>query len=114
LFFFCGCFGLFGLPEIVLRRSVQMPRRIKSERVRAYCVIDDPDHKTAAGAYSDVCFFILEVGKANLKSVATRARVMVDLQRLVKGHVLDFDLVVNCDVLLAVRHPFVIAEGDGL
>lgn len=67
-----------------------------------YQVKDDSDHKTAARANGDV-LLLEQVFEGNLKLVATRARELVDSHGLVKGHVLDFDLIVDRNTLV-VRH----------
>jgi hypothetical protein len=58
-----------------------------------YHLEDDLDHKAAAGTDSHL-FAIAQVRNGNLEAVATRARVVVDLEVGVEGHVLDFYLVV--------------------
>lgn len=59
-----------------------------------YHLKDNPDHQTAAWTDGDV-FFVSQVGQGDFEAVATRARVVVDLESRVEGHVLDFDLIVN-------------------
>ena len=63
---------------------------------------NNPNHQAARRAGGNV-LAVLEVEQGNLKLVAARARVGVDLAGLVPGHVLDLDLVVDGN-LLVVGH----------
>lgn len=67
----------------------------------SYMVKNHPDHQTAARTDSDV-LAIAEVGDGNLEPIATRTRVVIDLEVGIEGHIFDLDLVVNGDVI--VRH----------
>ena len=69
---------------------------------KTYKVKDDTDHETAAGADGNV-LLIEQVVQSNLEFVATRTRIVVDLHGLIEGHVLDFDLVIDGNILV-VRH----------
>jgi hypothetical protein len=54
------------------------------------------DHQTAARTDRDF-LAISEVCEPDLEAVAARARVVVDLQARVEGHVFDFDFVVDVE-----------------
>jgi hypothetical protein len=58
-------------------------------------LIHHPDPQTTARTHSDVRLLVLERGKRDLEPIATRTRVVVDLQRGVVGHVFDLDFVVD-------------------
>jgi hypothetical protein len=64
----------------------------------SYLAKNDLDHQTTARTHSDF-FAVAEVCQADLKAIATRARVMVDLQGWVESHVFDFDLIVDVELV---------------
>lgn len=60
---------------------------------------DDPYHQATAGTNGYIGRLVLKVCERNLETVTTWAWVVIDLESLVKGHILNFDLVVHCDFL---------------
>lgn len=77
------------------------------------------DHQRAARTHGDV-LAVLQVEDGDLEAVAAGARVVVELQRGVEGHVFDFDLVVDgvgvghCCGCLAGRRDGVGCGGEKL
>lgn len=55
---------------------------------------DDLDHQAAARADRDL-LALVQIVNSDLESVAARARIMVDLEGGIEGHVLDFYLIVD-------------------
>jgi hypothetical protein len=70
-----------------------------------YLVKDDLDHQTAAGANGNF-LAISEVCNPNLEAIATRARVVIDLECLVEGHVFDFNLIVYVEIVCHVGETY--------
>lgn len=64
-----------------------------------YHIVDDSDHQAAAGADSDV-LLLTKVIDGDLKAIPTRAGIVVDLESLIKGHILDLNLIVDRNSLL--------------
>lgn len=64
------------------------------EREKTNRLKDNLNHERAARTDSDI-LAVAQVIDRDLEAVAARARVVVDLQCWVKGHVLDLDLVVD-------------------
>lgn len=58
-----------------------------------YLVKDDLDHQTATRANSNF-LTISKVCDSNFKTIATWARVVIDLEGLIKGHVFDLNFIV--------------------
>lgn len=75
------------IPQTVLRSPYPPSRQTN-------LVEYNPDHQAAARAHANV-LAVPQVRQPDLEAVAARARVVVDLELLVVGHVLDFDLVVE-------------------
>jgi hypothetical protein len=65
-----------------------------------YQAKDNLDHQAAAWAHSNL-LAIPEVRNTNLKAIATRTRIVVDLERLIEGHVFDLNLIIDVQI---VRH----------
>jgi len=63
-----------------------------------YLAKDDLDHQTTARTHSDF-LAVAEVCQPDFEAITTRARVVVDLQSLVEGHVFDFDFIVDVEVV---------------
>lgn len=68
--------------------------------IKAYLVVDNTDHKTAATTDGNVVGFILQIFKCDLKTIAAWAWVVVYLLRLVELHVFNLDLVVDSNFLV--------------
>lgn len=63
-----------------------------------YHVKDDPDHQTAAGAHRNF-FSISEVCDPDLEAIATRARVVIDLEGFIEAHVFNLNLIVYIQIV---------------
>lgn len=68
-----------------------------------YHLIYHTNHQAAARAYSDVGLLVLKIPESDLEAIPARAWVEIGLQRLIVGHVLDFDLIIDRDFFV-VRH----------
>lgn len=74
-------------------------------------VENDSDHQAAARAHGNI-LFVAQVVDANREAVAARAWVVIELKSFVKGHVFDFDFIVDgvffvghlCDLLQSRRY----------
>lgn len=73
------------------------PLRFKDgekERGKTHRLKDHLDHQRAARTHGDI-LAVAQVVDGNLETVATGTRVVIYLQRGIKDHVFDLDLVVN-------------------
>jgi hypothetical protein len=78
----------------------------------SYLIKNNPDHKTTTRTNRNL-LAIAEIGNSDLEPIATGTRVMIDLQRGIEGHVFDFDLIVDREVLV-VCHIFFFQNLDWL
>lgn len=67
-------------------------------------IVYDSYHEAATWTNGDVCRFVLKIRERNLELVATWARVVVDLECLVVGHIFDLDLVIDSNFLVVGHH----------
>ena len=79
---------------LVSKRHERANRTMFPCSAKTHHLVYHPNHQAAAGTHSDV-LPVLKIHERNLKPVATGAWVVVYLQLLIPGHVLDFDLVVD-------------------
>jgi hypothetical protein len=100
------CFNLLGSGKVALHGSISDALQGRRNR-KVYQVENDANHQAAAGAYGNVAA-VAEVIESDLEAVAAGTRVVIDLEVIVKGHILDFDLVVDRDVLIVDRDVLIV------
>ena len=72
---------------------------------------NDSNHQTAAGAHGNV-LLVTQVVEGDLKAIAARTRIVVDLESFVEGHVFDLDLVVDRKPVVSHRARGMRDAGD--
>jgi len=100
--------GLLRREIRLYSQSVLIPKHTRHLPLQelSYLVKNNPDHQTAARTPRNI-LAVAHVAQRNLKAVAARARVVVDLQRLVVEAVFDFDFVVEVELFVGHGGGFV-------
>lgn len=75
-------------------------------------VEDDANHQAAAGAHGNI-FSVSKIRNVDLEAVAAGTRVMIEFQLGVKGQILDFNLVVDVQIVRRLLFRLVLSTEDG-
>lgn len=70
-----------------------------------YHVEDHTDHQAATGTHGDF-FAVAQIVDCDLEAVATWARICVDLDIWIEGHILDLDLVIDVECFVGHFEDF--------
>ena len=79
--------------DIVSKRVSSRPIP-SSSKTETHLIKNHPNHQATARTHRDI-FPIAEVIDRNLKPVAARTRVMVDLDGRIEGHIFNLDLIID-------------------